>query len=351
MAKSSIIGLDIGTTHVRAAEIEFSGGTPGRGHGTLVRYEQLPLPEGAVRDLEVVESSTVGAAIRKLWVKGGFGHKKVNIGIGNQRVFVRELDIPWVPMKDLRKALPYQATDVIPMAIDEALLDFYPTAESEGPNGKTLHGMLVAAVRGAVSANVLAANSGGLDIGIVDLNAFSLLRALTQGELRTRTAAVIDIGAKATNIVISEGGLPALVRILPIGGLDFSTAVANALDTSVGEGERIKLDIGFGYSVSPDLQGAADALTEIGRNLADAIRSTLAYYTTTNANRSIDLITLTGGGSLLPGFGQFLSTSSRIAVAVGNPLETLKVSRSAANSIAGNEAFASVAIGLAHGVA
>lgn len=351
MAKSSIIGLDIGTTHVRAAELEFSGGTPGRGHGTLIKYAQLPLPEGAVRDLEVVEKSTVGAAIRKLWLQGGFGHKKVNVGIGNQRVFVRELDLPWMPIKDLKQALPYQAADIIPMSVEEALLDFYPTAESEGPNGRTLHGMLVAAVRGAVSSNVLAANAGGLNIGIVDLNAFALLRALTQGELKNRTAAVIDIGAKATNIVISENGLPALVRILPIGGQDFTTAVANVLETSAGEGDRIKLEIGFGYSVAPELQGAADAIADIGRNLADAIRSTLAFYTSTNSNKSIDLITLTGGGSLLPGFGQFLSTSSRIAVAVGNPLETLKISRSAASSIAGNEAFASTAIGLAYGVA
>lgn len=351
MAKSTHIGLDIGTTHVRAAELEFAGGAPGRGHATLIKYAQIPLPEGAVRDLEVVENSTVSSALRKLWVAGGFSHKKVNIGIGNQRVFVRELDIPWVPIKDLKKSLQYQATDVIPMAVDDALLDFYPTAESEGPNGRTLHGMLVAAVRGAVSSNVMAANGGGLDIGIVDLNAFALLRALTQGELKNKTVAIVDIGDRATNIVISENGLPALVRILPIGGHDFTSAVSNALDIATGEGERLKKDIGFGYNVAPELQAAADASVEVGRNLADSIRSTLTYYTSTQHHRSVELITLTGGGAQLPGFGQYLSTASRIAVAVGNPLETLKISRSAASAIAGNEAFASNAIGLAYGVA
>ena len=45
MAGRSAIGLDIGTSGVRAAELSF-----GKGLVTLEKFGQVALPEGAVRD-------------------------------------------------------------------------------------------------------------------------------------------------------------------------------------------------------------------------------------------------------------------------------------------------------------
>ena len=50
MARRTAIGLDIGTSVVRAAELSF-----GRGGLTLEKFGQVVLPDGAVRDGEVVD--------------------------------------------------------------------------------------------------------------------------------------------------------------------------------------------------------------------------------------------------------------------------------------------------------
>ncbi len=91
MAKTRVIGLDIGTTAVRAAQLEFgTGGPRGKGQPSLVRYGEVPLPLGAVRDGEVADQAIVTQAIRQLWSNQKFDSRDVVIGVGNQRVVVRD---------------------------------------------------------------------------------------------------------------------------------------------------------------------------------------------------------------------------------------------------------------------
>src|SRR5450756_2869387 len=141
VAKSRVVGLDIGTTHVRAAELEFSGGGPRSGRATLGQFGELALPPGAVRDGEVAEPATVASALQQLWSQAKFSTRAVNLGVGNQRIMVRELELPWLPMSQLRASLPFQVSELLPMSTDQALLDFYPTSEFDGPNGRMVGGI------------------------------------------------------------------------------------------------------------------------------------------------------------------------------------------------------------------
>ena len=227
MGKSRVIGLDIGTTHVRAAEIEFgSDGPQGKGQPELVRYGQVVLPHGAVRDSEVAEAQTVASALRQLWAEAKFSRKDVVIGVGNQRVLVRDLDLPSMPLPQLRAALPFQVQDMIPVAVEDALLDYYPTTSTVGPNGPLVRGLLVAATKETVLANTRAVELAGLRPVMVDLNAFALARVQARGAWSEGVFAFIDIGARVTNLVIVARGVPRFVRILASGGQDVTDAVA-----------------------------------------------------------------------------------------------------------------------------
>ena len=353
MASTRVIGLDIGTTGVRAAEVEFgSGGPSGRHPATLHRFGQVSLPLGAVRDGEVVEPELVSGAIRQVWAQQRFGSKIVVIGVGNQRVLVRELDLPWMPLAQLKGSLPFQVQELLPMSTDEALLDYYPTSEFDGPNGRTVQGMLVAAQRDTVTANVLAVEGAGLRPGMVDLNAFALLRAVVRGELKQQTVAIVDIGASVTNVVVAAHGVPRLVRTLPSGGQNVTNAVASALGIAGAEAETVKREVGIGYTVAPDRAAAAEAISAVTQTLIESVRNTLVYYQGNNPGAGIEVVLLTGGGAQLPGFGQYLSSASRLPVTLGNPLANLKMGKSLTlDSFAGFESLVALPIGLAYGVA
>ncbi|CAL8977559.1 Cell division protein FtsA [Cellulomonas sp. T2.31MG-18] len=353
MASNRVIGLDIGSSAVRAAELEFGGGARGgRTAPTLLRLGEVALPMGAVRDGEVVQPETVSGALRQLWQQTKFESKEVVIGVGNQRVLVRDLDLPWMPLAQLKASLPFQVSEMLPMSSDEALLDYYPVAEYDGPQGRTVHGMLVAAQRDTVTANVLAVEGAGLRPLMVDLNGFALLRSLAQGDLARATVAFVDIGATVTTVVVAAQGAPRLVRSLPSGGQNLTNAVASAMSVSAPDAERIKREIGIGFAAPPEAAAAAEAISSVVRTLVEAIRNTLVYYAGNNPGAGIDVVVLSGGGSHLPGLGQYLSSASRLPVNVGDPVAPLRAGKGFnRQTIAGRESLLALPIGLAYGVA
>jgi type IV pilus assembly protein PilM len=345
------IGLDIGSTFVRAAEVEISGRSSSKaGTATLLRYAELPLPTGAVGDGEVHEVNSVASILKRLWAKGKFSSRNVITGVGNQRVVVREMDVPSLPMTQLRQALPFQVQEMLPMSADEAQLDFYPTSENDAESGKVLRGVMVAASKATIAAHVLTIDTAKLAPRAIDLNAFALLRAQAVDDWASTTVAFVDVGARTTNVIIAANKIPRLVRMLPSGGNDATDAVAGALKISAQDAERAKREIGVGFSVAEQYKLGAEALATTTRALVEAIRNTFVFYSQNNPGAPIQHVAITGGGAHLPGFGQSLASAVRLPVSFGDGLARVRVSKKLrSTALEGRESLVAVCVGLALG--
>ena len=155
MAGRSAVGLDIGTSGVRAAELTF-----GKGVSTLQRFGQVALPTGAVKDGEVVDPDTVAGALKQLWSQARFSSKKVVVGVANQKVVVRQVDLPWLPPDELKKSLSFQVQDFIPIPVEQAILDYHPIEEVVDDSGsRALRVLLVAAASIDITMSRAAATS------------------------------------------------------------------------------------------------------------------------------------------------------------------------------------------------
>ncbi len=349
----SAIGLDIGTTCVRAVEVDTASGGSSKGSGgALMRYAELPLPSGAVGDGEIHEVATVASVLKRLWGKGRFSTRQVISGVGSQRVVVREMDLPSLPMAQLRQSLPFQVGEMLPMAADEALLDFYPTAEIDGDNGKLLRGIMVAASKTTVQNQVMAIESAGLRPVMVDLNAFALLRAQSVSDWGNQTVAFMDVGARTTNIVVAEGGVPRFVRTLPAGGQDATDAVSSAMKVSIQDAERMKKEIGVGFAVPEQLRLGSDALMTMTKAFVESVRNTFVFYSQNNPSGPIQHVVLTGGGAHMPGLGQYLASAMRLPVSFGDGLARVKVNkRLRTTTLDGRESLVAICVGLSLGKA
>lgn len=232
------IGLDIGTSAVRAAEVRGGEKNP-----VVSRFGQVLLPRGAVVDGEVQEPEIVSQAISTLWKRAGFGSRTVRIGVANRRVVVRQIELPAMAREDLEGAIRFQAQDYIPIPLPEAVMDFEVLEELTGPEGEALQRVLVvAAERAMVDPLVSAVEGAKLTPEILELNAYPLLRSLG-GEpgVAPEVEAIVDVGGGVTNIVIHQGGKIRFTRMLAsLGGDDFTQAVADALDLEWEEAESLK---------------------------------------------------------------------------------------------------------------
>ena len=154
-----IVGLDIGTTAVRAAELSVR-----RGRVVLERLGQHGLPQGAVVDGEVADPTAVTAAIKALWRHARIGGRQVVVGVANQRVVVRLVDLPWMQPQELQRSLAYQAGDYLPISVEEAELDYDVVGEYEGAGGQRLLRVLLAAAQKEMLAGHLrAVTAAGLE--------------------------------------------------------------------------------------------------------------------------------------------------------------------------------------------
>ena len=290
--------------------------------------------------------------MKQLWTSGGFKAKDVVLGIGNSRVFARNLTVPKMSLRLIRESLPFQVQEMIPFPTEEAILDFYPISEATGDSGPVVNGLLVAAMREAVNGNVKAVQLAGLTPVEVDLVPFALSRVLIPEAAGSGTVAIIDVGANTTTVVISLDGVPQFIRIIPSGGDDLTALLARRLNSSPEQAESIKRTIGMSTaSTNPDERKMASIILELASELLNSLRTTLTYFAGSGQAPAIGRVILTGGGVLLPGFGMALSEFTRLPVSLGDPLESLAIPKgAAARATPGpSSAALTVAIGLAMG--
>jgi type IV pilus assembly protein PilM len=346
MAKS-IVGVDIGGDSIRGVEVLH----PERPEPVIQRVAEIPLPVGATMRGEVLEPNTIAATLRELWQVGRFRSKNVMLGVGNQRVLSRDLTVPKATLAQIRESLPFQVQDMLPVPVGDAILDFYPVSESNGPDGPVVHGLLVAAIKDAVLANVRAVQLAGLKPVGVDLIPFALTRVYLPPTRFAGTHALVEIGGNTTTVIIASDGVPQFVRIIPTGGADITTALSASLEIPLEQAETVKRWIGMGSNVqTPDDLRAAASIRERSGELLTSLRNTVSYFASTRPDIDISSIVLAGGGAQLPGFAEALQTQTRLPVAVGDPFADAATARALRREdVTSRGTSAAVAWGLAVG--
>lgn len=344
MARSRI-GLDIGSTAVRAAEVT-GGDDP-----VLVRAAQVPLAAGAVENGEVREPEAVTEALRELWERGRFKSRQVWLGVGNQRVVVREIALPWLPEKELRQSLGLQVQEFIPMSADEAVLDYDVLGEFEHEGRRMLRLLLVAAQRIMVDQMLGAVLAAKLEPVGLDLVPLALVRAIGSGaagmDLESEgDEAVVDIGSHITNIVVHDRGTTRFVRILPSGGRDITLAIARSTGVSDEIAESLKR--GQAVEGAPDLEQTRAAALQRASQFVDEVRSSLEFYSAQSQGSRISRLLISGGGSKLEGLLELVQKKFPVLVERGNVFQRIPSQLALSDAeLAEAEPVLAVATGLA----
>ena len=130
MARRSktIVGLDIEPGSIAAVQVATADGL------SVERAAVADLDPHVVRDGEVADGEALTEALKALWAQNGWLDRKVRIGVANARIVVRVVDLP--PLedpKDLAAAVQFQAKDELPMALDQAVMDFQSLGIVETP--------------------------------------------------------------------------------------------------------------------------------------------------------------------------------------------------------------------------
>jgi len=349
-----IVGLKIGGSQIAAACVN-NGASP-----ELVQAVREPLEHGIVVGGELRDPEALAVALREFFRRHKLPKRGVRLGIANNRIGVRTFEVTGIDdPKQLANAIRFRAQEVLPIPLEEAVLDYQVLSDSVNEEGqKVSRVLLVVAYRELVDRYVYACKKAGLQIVGIDLEAFALLRAIAEphdpvpGSERGALVAV-SVGHDRSTFAVSDGRVCEFTRVLEWGGWALNIAIARALDTSPSEAEPIKRALSFnGSTAVPEgfsedqLATAREAARRQLQTFARELVSSLQFYQNQPGSLSIGEIVLTGGTAHLPGLGAELERLIGVPVRVADPLTRLKVSKKAAE----HEQLGSLAVAIGLGI-
>jgi type IV pilus assembly protein PilM len=311
-SQAAIVGLDLDPGHIAAAEVTVNGSL------SLKRGAVTPLRPGVLRDGEVADVPALAEALKAFFAENGLSNR-VRLGIANQRIVVRTLDLP--PLEDekaLAAAVKVQAPDHIPMPMDEAILDWQSLGDVVTASGQPRTRVVVVAVRREMVDKLVAASrEAGLKLEGIDLSAFGMVRALAAGRKAEGAVLYVSVGG-LTNVAVANasgclftraaaGGLDAMVHTL---SERRGLTVEHARQWMNHVGLHAPLDAIEGDT---DLVASARTVLEEGvHQLADTVRNSLNFYRMQESAEQVETGVLTGPAVGIPGFVESLSEQLRL---------------------------------------
>ena len=329
-----LVGLKIGGSQLAAARV-VNNGVP-----ELVQIAREPLAGGIIVGGELREPELLADSLRAFFRKHKLPRQGVRLGIANNRIGVRILEIAGIDdPKQLENAIRYRAQEALPIPIEEAVLDYHVLGERVDDEGQRIRRvLLVVAYRELIDRYVAACKKAGVRLAGIDLEAFALLRALGEpkaGDESPSDAAlvVVSIGHDRSTFAVSDGRVCEFTRVLDWGGQTLDVAIARELDCAPSEAEPLKRELSLSAGGWPEelTQQQADRAREAVRRqlqtFARELVSSLQFYQNQPGSLGIGEIVITGGTAHLGGVAEELQRLIGVRVEVGDPLHRVKLGK------------------------
>ena len=288
------LGIDVGITGLRLVGL----GLDSAGRPSLQNFASVET--AAVAGVEPYP--VLLEAMTKLAAQSGSKGREVRLCLGGSSVFSRILKVPTADRERMQAMIGFEAKETVP-ASDQAFWDYQLLPGSQEAETEAL---LLAIKKEAVQEAQAAAAQAGFRVVEVTLAPAALINAAAFSYPEDEGPTLLmEIGARATQVVIVEGA-KIFCRVVPIGGMAVTQAIATDLQESLAGAELLKIAKGFvhpggAYEDPPDATAARIAKLARGvmtRLLAEVERSITFFRGQQGGQRPVRA-RLAGGGSLL----------------------------------------------------
>jgi type IV pilus assembly protein PilM len=312
-AAKNVVGLDIGSSSIKAVELKRSKGQIEVAH---IGFE--PLASDIVVDSMIVDSGSVSSAISKIFSENIMKSKLVATSVSGHSVIVKKISIPTMSEQELAEHIGTEAAQHIPFDIADVNIDFQIL--SEDLSGPQMDVLLVAVKKDKILNYTNVLSLAGRSPAIVDIDAFALQNCYEYNydPAPGATVALLNLGASVMNINIVKGATPLFTRDVSVGGNQYTDSLQKELDLSFDDAEALKLGRQVG-TVSTDAKGPI--LQQVTEIIVLEIQKTFDFFRATAPGEHIERIYLAGGSSKVPGLIEALRQEFSIPVELLNPFQ------------------------------
>lgn len=335
-----LIGLDIGTTSIKMAELDISNKTP-----KLLSIRLIPTPPNCINAGEISDVSTISGAIKSLYSELKTNRKAVATALWGTAVIVKKITMPKMDKKMIREQIHFEAEQYIPFDIKNVSLDFHILKYSSTP--ETIDVLVIAAQNELTSQYTSVIEFSRLKAEVLDVSGFALANCFeaNYGKLGLETIGLFNFGAAVTNFVVISNGEVIFTRDIPVGGSVYTNEISRNLGITFSEAEALKIDAVSGRETPDQVNSIITATNEL---VVEEIRNTIEFLVATSNGLVLSKCYYTGGSSLTTGLINAVSNSISVEFLQLNPFRSVIVDskRNSTNHITRMTNFSSLAIGL-----
>ncbi|MBF0189858.1 MAG: type IV pilus assembly protein PilM [Magnetococcales bacterium] len=329
-----VVGLDIGTTAIKAVELRRSGR-----QWSVHRVGWKPLPPKAVAGGKIKEKEIVVQTLRELWAECRFGCKRVAIGVGGPSVIIKRIPLALMSELDLEDQIALEAEEHIPFDIEEVYLDFQILERG----AEQMDVMLTACKKELVDNRLEAPREAGLNPVLCDLDLFGMINAFGQfcpaaaGSHPPKTAknhksdpaakiestALVNAGASHLSVAILTHGVPEFIRDHAFGGERLLQELQQQNNLSAEEAEQM-IRQGHDSQNRPWSPAQRQPMIQaFAEQMSGLIRQSVDFHNASHGNQKVGSVHVSGGCALLPELPARLGELLNLPVHKVNPVSGL----------------------------
>ncbi len=306
-AKKPCIGIDIGSFSVKILE-------------AFVEQDKYKFSKFVIKDLPSDSSeSSLLTTIKTVIDEFKPTTKDVHIALSGPNISVRFINMPQMSGQDLKNSLRYEADKYIPFSIDEVIIDSCVLGEAQ--EKAQMRVLLAAAKKEIINKRLDLFKQLGYNVTLIDIDAFAIFNAFLTSEKnpdKEKSIALINLGHKYTNVIVSKGDIPYFARDIQIGGEEINKAISNKFNIEEVQAAKLK----------SEPQDKADEVKEIVKgvlnNLLDEIRLSFGYFEN-QYGKSIDQIYISGGLVGTAGLVHYFEEILGMTPQVWDPLQNFQL--------------------------
>jgi len=335
---NNFFALDIGTNAVRVVQLARSGAG-----WALLHYGYAPV-ESKITSSDSAEAKRhLGEIIMTALGQSGIRTKNVAIGLPSQKTFTTVIDVPVMPEKELASTIKYQIDQYIPMAIDETKVDWKLLGPSLHEQNK-LEILLTSTAIAYAEERLEFVEQLGLNVIAAEPDPIAMMRSLLPANV-TDARLIVDMGEQSTDIVMTYGETPRLVRTVPLGLNSLIKAAVQNLNVKDDQARQFILKFGL----APDrLEGQVyRAIESTLENFTSELTKSLKFFQTRYPNSAVGGVLVGGFAAAVPQFCDYIGAKTGLQAAVANPWQKVQVSQADQQQLLPVANEFSTAVGLA----
>lgn len=332
-------GLDIGTNAVRVVQL----GRAGENRWNLLHYGYAPADKRITSSDSPEAKKRLGEVIMTAVGQSGIKAPNVAVGLPSSKTFTTVIDVPKVSEQELRATMKYQIDQYIPMAIDEAKVDWALLGDSLRNQGQ-YEVLLTSTARTYAEERLEFIESLGFNVIAEEPDPIAMVRSLTP--IGTQEAKLlIDVGEDSTDIAITYGDTPRLIRTVPVGLHSLVKSAVSNLNIQEDQARQFILKFGL----APDrLDGQVlRAIDSTLDNFASELTKSIKFFQTRYPSIPVNGTLLSGFGAVIPRLSDYVSSKTGVSSAIANPWQRVQVSQADQQQLGAMAAEFATVVGLA----